>query len=96
MIILKSTLIAGRNHPNYPAGQELQANIFVNSLDWSEAENKAAFRLSELGWESYQFTNAVKLSEDVDLSSMKDQIREAVQLAFDLGVALIVYPPSAA
>ena len=96
MIILKSTLTAGSNHPTYSAGQEMQANIFVNSSDWSEAESKAASKLSELGWESYQFKDAVRLSEDVDMSSMKDQLREAVQLALTLDVALVVYPPSAA
>jgi hypothetical protein len=96
MIILKSTMTAGDNHPSYSTGQEMRANVFVNCSDWAEAESKAASRLSELGWVSYTFKDAVRLPEDVDLSSMKEQLREAVQLALNHGVALIVYPPSAA
>ena len=95
MIVLKAFVTAGPDHPTFAAGSEVQAHIAVDSADWADAESRAAARLSELGWQSPRFEGAISLPDNPDLSHVSSQLREAVGLAKDLGVALVVYPRAA-
>jgi hypothetical protein len=95
MIILKALVTAGPNHPTYPTGLEVQASVFVDSDDWPGAEALAATKLRELGWYSLNIKESVRLPTRPDLSSFTPQLHEAFNLAKNLGIALVVYPPRA-
>lgn len=95
MILIKALVTAGPNHPSYTEGLEMQANVFVDSDNWSEAESKALRRLGELGWESTMVKDSMHIPDGSDLSHLKANLVEAWNLAKELGVSLIVYPPRA-
>jgi hypothetical protein len=64
----------------------------VDSEDTDSARQRASNRLFELGWASIEFGETVLLPSNPDTSSFNKVMLEAVDLAKELGVSLIVYP----
>lgn len=93
MHIFKAFVTAGPKHPTYPEGMEMRASVFVDARHEQEAVEKATTRLLELGWHSLRISETVLLPPNPELSALRPQLRQALALAEDVGVAPIAYPP---
>ena len=97
MHIFRLYVTAGLNHPTYSSGTQLDAICMVDSSDGNEARLRASDRLGELGWVSVTYRETIVLPPDPDTSGFNHVMLDAIRLAKELGVSLIVYPePSGA
>lgn len=94
MHVLRATLQADPDHPDYAPGKTVAAVIMVDIAvaDAAAARGKATDRLFELGWRQVEFGTIVLLPESLDFTGFGSDLREAYEDARRLGVSVVLYP----
>ncbi|UHQ18686.1 hypothetical protein LVB87_10840 [Lysobacter sp. KIS68-7] len=94
MHCFRLSITAGEAHRKFPPGTEVDAICLVDSADADVAMQKAANRLTGLGWRAVaNVKSTLQLPPDTDISGYSDELKQAYADAKRFGVSLIVYPP---
>jgi hypothetical protein len=86
---------AGEDHPNHPVGFDATGIVVVDSRDHEAARQMALDRLQHLGWSDTKISGAILLAEDLDASTLSPLMLQALSVARDITVAVVIYPPRA-